>query len=113
MTPTDKFQSQGFGVNPAETLNTNGFHITFENGWTVSVQFGKYNYCSNRSFTSMGETKGDTNSCPNAEIAAFDKDGTWHRGEGWDDDVYGWADPAYVLSFMNEVAALPSSVPVS
>ena len=22
-----------------------GFHITFENGWTVSVQFGPANYC--------------------------------------------------------------------
>ena len=25
-----------------------GFQITFENGWTVSVQFGSGNYCENR-----------------------------------------------------------------
>lgn len=28
-----------------------GFHITFENGWTVSVQFGPGNYCDNYSMS--------------------------------------------------------------
>ena len=27
--------------------NQKGFHITFENGWTVSVQFGPGNYADN------------------------------------------------------------------
>ena len=27
--------------------NKHGFHITFENGYTVSVQFGPGNYCDN------------------------------------------------------------------
>ena len=25
-----------------------GFQLTFENGWTISVQFGEYCYCSNQ-----------------------------------------------------------------
>lgn len=24
-----------------------GFHITYDNGYTISVQFGYYNYCTN------------------------------------------------------------------
>ena len=31
-----------------EINDNKGFHITFDNGYTVSVQFGLGNYCSNR-----------------------------------------------------------------
>ena len=40
-----------------------GFQITFENGCTISVQFGKYSYCD------VGETT--------AEVAAWDNKGNW------------------------------------
>ncbi len=29
-------------------INNKGFQVTFNNGWTVSVMFGKGNYCENR-----------------------------------------------------------------
>ena len=30
------------------TMKNKGFHITFNNGLTISVQFGAGNYCSNK-----------------------------------------------------------------
>lgn len=35
-----KHNGPGFNITGKK-----GFHITFENGWTVSVQFGPANYC--------------------------------------------------------------------
>jgi len=68
----------------------NGFHITFKNGYTISVQFGKGNYSD----------KGETT----AEIAAWGPDGEWMiLGEG--DTVRGWCSPDEVLEVMNTVAS--------
>ncbi len=88
-----------------------GFHITFENGCTVSVQFGPTHYCDNRSFDIEDLKdlyKGDSKPCANAEIAAWDKNGNWIKKEDWGDDVEGWQTPAQVLEFMNYVAAYES-----
>jgi len=72
----------------------NGFHITFKNGYTISVQFGKGNYAD----------KGDTT----AEIAAWGPDGEWMRlGEG--DTVRGWCAPDEVLDYMKLVASQGST----
>lgn len=57
-----------------------GFQITFENGNTISVQFGFGNYCSN-TYESKPESL-------TAEIAIWDKDKNWHQFEG--DTVKGW-----------------------
>ena len=48
-----------------------GFQMTFENGCTISVQFGKYSY------SDVGETT--------AEVAAWDNQGNWlmFDGEKW------------------------------
>ena len=75
----------------------NGFHITFKNGYTISVQFGKGNYSD----------KGETT----AEIAAWGPDGEWMKlGEG--DTVKGWCAPDEVLDYMKLVAN-QDSVPKS
>ena len=52
---------------------SNGFSMTFENGYTISVQFSKMNY-------SDGKTT--------AEVAAWSEDGTWYKLEA--NDVVGW-----------------------
>src|SRR5678816_1702525 len=82
-----------------------GFHITFENGVTVSVQFGKYNYITNR------DTQRDGEHSITAEIAAFAKDGSWLTKQLVDedpgDDVLGWQTPADVFAFMQRAAAWP------
>ena len=53
-----------------------GFQITFENGYTVSVQFGAGNYCDNQSDALRKPT--DIKSaadleCGNAEVAILDQ----------------------------------------
>lgn len=83
-----------------------GFHITFDNGWTVSVQFAPGNYCNNhKPFYRDPET---ANECANAEIAAWDSNGDWHKFEY--DTVLGYQSPNQVLDFMNMISKLPASV---
>lgn len=77
-----------------------GFHVTFANGWTVSVQFGPGNYCENRD----GRIGRDEEDCGkrgsmDAEVAAWGKDGKLIPfPEG--DSVRGWQSPASVLALM-------------
>lgn len=72
----------------------NGFHMTFKNGYTVSVQFNKHNYSDG------GETT--------AEVAAWGPDRTWVKLSE-DDDVRGWCSPDEVLEIMNMVASQGST----
>jgi hypothetical protein len=86
-----------------------GFHVTFANGWTVSVQFGPGNYCANRGW----EIGRDDEACGkrgsfDAEIAAWPKGGEMFDFGG--DTVKGWVTPDELLAFMNEIAAKPASV---
>lgn len=54
-----------------------GFHIEFENGITVSVQFGAGNYCQNyNSRETVLQTGGNMTSM-DAEVAIWDKEGNW------------------------------------
>lgn len=92
-----------------------GFHLRFENGWTASVQFGPYNYCSNydRPAFALAETALALGAAVDleastAEIAA------WHYVDGVDvcyefdgDSVAGYKTPAEVLAFLTEIASLP------
>jgi len=68
----------------------NGFHITFKNGYTMSVQFSKTNYSDGGVTT--------------AEIAAWGPDGQWLKLSDHD-DVRGWCSPDEVLEVMNMVAS--------
>jgi len=94
-----------------------GFHIDLENGWTVSVQFGIGNYCSNRS--NIGNPFKDIPEfieCPNAEIAAWATDtrgiGTtdWYLFEDGE-QVKGWQNPTKVIDFINLIARKPGYKP--
>ena len=73
-----------------QNVYRNGFHITFKNGYTVSVQFSESNYSDG------GETT--------AEIAAWGPDGEWMKLSEHD-DVRGWCSPDEVLEVMNMVAS--------
>jgi len=79
-----------------------GFHITFANGYTVSVQFGYGNYCDNRNKGAYG---GDVDPSTTAEVAAWDENNNWYKLGDFDDAV-GHQTPAEVLAIMNRVAAL-------
>ena len=87
-----------------------GFYMRFENGWTVSVQFGQDNYCSRRELgltdwnhslkegmkTGRWESK-------TAEIAAYDKDDNWYEFDT--DTVKGYCAADEVAEFIGKVQA--------
>lgn len=70
----------------------NGFQITFDNGYTVSVQFAKHTYSDGGVTT--------------AEVAAWSsKPGQpWVKIGEFEDDVRGHCSPSEVLEIMNRVA---------
>jgi hypothetical protein len=72
-----------------------GFTITFENGYTASVQFGDGNYCENRN----GFGNYNSVQSSNAEVAHW-------KGLGSIQDVRGWQSPKEVLEYLNMVAEL-------
>lgn len=99
-------------------INSKGFHITFKNKITVSVQFGSLNYCENYPHNevpeiSLNESWSRENKIfaergtKDAEVAIMDKSGNFITqkylksiGEK-SDDVIGFQTPAQVLEIMN------------
>ena len=78
-----------------------GFQMTFENGWTISVQFGYGNYCDNYRHPDgfdFGKNK-DIVQSYDAEIAIWNN-GTWYTFEDGDtvkgycsaDEVATWVE---------------------
>jgi len=63
--------SKAFSTHVEKDINHDGFQITFANGCTISVMFGKYTY------SDSGETT--------AEVAAFHPNGNWmyHQEGAW------------------------------
>ncbi len=89
-----------------------GFHVTFENGWTVSVQFGAGNYGDNYRLWMIPAAQrppGDMASSL-AETAAWDTNNKWLLDEEGQ-EVQGYQTPAQVLALMNRVAALAPAPP--
>ncbi len=83
------------------TTQNKGFGITFDNGFTISVQWGTENYCEHRNldinFEDLPNPKEHNRwESRSAEIAVFDKDGEM-VSVGERDAVIGWLTP-------NEVA---------
>jgi hypothetical protein len=62
--------------------------MTFQNGWTISVQFGKANYATIRDGVSIS-----------AEIAIWDKDGTWYQFAN--DKVKGYCNANQVAEWID------------
>ena len=93
---------------PGFTLTDSGFHLTLENGYTLSVQWGPHNYISRRNFSDSawkGYTESEVNrwakeGSPDAEIAIFGPDGNLIQLEGECDQVKGWVKPDEILTFL-------------
>jgi len=81
------------------TEYNNGFTMTFSNGWTISVQFGKANYCNRDKEENFAYT---------AEIAAWDKDGKWYEFEH--DIVKGYCDADEVVDWIVEISCLQNCI---
>ena len=76
------------------TLIPSGFQMTFENGNTISVQFGMGNYCNNKYQSKEN--------CENAEIAIWNADGNWF--DFGNDQVKGHCTPNEVAYYINLAA---------
>lgn len=83
----------------SEAPFSQGFHMTFENGWTVSVQFGTANYADNR----MG-----SNRSISAEIAAWNENDGWHCFDDESTTVKGYCSADEVAAFIAMIAAKES-----
>lgn len=80
----------------------NNIHMTFANGYTLSIAFGGGNYCENRE----SEYKKAPTSCKNAEVAAWDVKGVdieLPHGRGTD---AGWLSPEQVAEIITYVSKL-------
>ena len=83
-----------------EITRGRGFHLTFDNGWTISVQIGYGNYCANRdkgSFDTVPEPS------PDAEIAVMNPKG--EMVELVNDTVQGWVSTEKVADAITLVQA--------
>ena len=96
-----------------KSTDRKGFHMTFENGLTVSVQWGGGNYCENRDNMDFSCTK-DMES-KNAEIAVWSNK-CWLNANNflsdedadWCDDVVGWLTPEQVVDLLVRVKNYPA-----
>lgn len=92
-----------------------GFHITFTNMYTVSVQYGQQNYCDE-----YGEQPKTTDTylswseanCVNAEVAIIDPDGELVCFDLNQDTVRGHTTPDDLAKIMAWTVALPPKVKV-
>jgi hypothetical protein len=88
-------EERGFAITGGK-----GFGITFEHGTTISVQFGRGNYCANKALGSfIPSPLGGNHESPNAEIAIWNAEGAWVTKQFnhiQHDDVEGWVSPEYV-----------------
>lgn len=85
-----------------------GFRITFENGMTISIQFGTGNYCSRRNFDSRPfmEMKEYIVTSPDAEIGIWDANGYWFIFGS--DEVKGFVTPDEVALWIHIVSSAES-----
>lgn len=98
--------SPGFDI-----VGGKGFHITFKNNHTISVQFGGGMHCHNQH-----AGPGYRGHCPDAEVATWGPDGTWSTSEVWSkvfnkdldgDATVGYISPNDVAAVIAYLAALP------
>ena len=100
-------------------VDNKGFQIEFSNGYTVSCQFGTFNYCSKRSFNESDffkERHVSVWESPDCELAVL-KGGDFITGEvldkmelhiGGDDMVVGWVsadDVAKIIAYVSMLAS--------
>jgi hypothetical protein len=103
-------------VSHFQISGNKGFQIKTANGFTVSVQFGPYNYCANRDLPPMKYTPGGGSTpvpkSPDAEVAVFRPDGEFIPMEGMGDTVRGWVTPDDVARLLSWTADLASDTAV-
>jgi hypothetical protein len=84
-----------------------GIHIKFENGYTVSIQWGPGNYCENYDgeISADGRRECGSRGSDTAECAVWGRDGKMLEYGDWCDTVGGYMKPAAVLELLNWAAS--------
>lgn len=89
--------------------NHKGFHMTFENGWSISVQWGPGNYTVPRDYAEPFDApvKSKFYSKQKAEIAIRNPQGDFNPPSRklWGDDVLGQVSTDEVLHWMKWTAS--------
>jgi hypothetical protein len=67
--------------------NSSGITMTFNNGNTISIQWGMSNYSSTRTVNKP------TPKCTSAEVAIWDENDKWARIDETESIVKGWVEP--------------------
>ena len=84
-----------------KVINNKGFQMTFINGWTVSVMYGRGNYCENN----YAQIPYPHEANPKAEVSSKTAEvWAWKDGTDLPKDPIGWQTPAEVAEFINAVA---------
>lgn len=93
---------------PFRVTSHRGFQLTFENGWTVSVQFGPSNYCQHHSGAVPFDLPESTHiwESRDAEVAVWPETGSKFVRLGGHDDVVGWVEADAVAGLISAVAGL-------
>lgn len=86
-----------------KSTHNKGFQMTFENGWTISVQFGYGNYCGNRNHPEGYGFNERTEivSSPDAEIAIWSDEDSWYDFDGL--TVKGYCSVDEVADWISKV----------
>lgn len=89
-----------------------GFQMTFENGLTISVQWGAGNYCQNQHNFDHDNPFGHDMKSKNAEIAIFDEhddfiDPRLFIDCSTDGQVAGWLSAEEVAELIYKVSTAP------
>ena len=85
-----------------------GFHITFDNGYTLSVQFGPGNYCDNYDRKIMDDdVESGKDGSTTAETAFWGPDGKMLSESEDGDSVQGYQTVEQVIQRLIRVHALP------
>ena len=93
-----------------------GFHLTFDNDWTISVQFSGGHYCDNKEesydYALNRMLSGRTMSSSNAEIAVWSNSGPHNGGLVWleNDNVRGWTTTDEVAQVIHKVSTAKSTL---
>ena len=73
-----------------------GCRLGLINGASISIQWGSFNYCSNRGH----DLEEDASTSPDAEVAIFSPSGEWHNFGS--DTVQGWQSVGDVIGLISQ-----------
>ena len=93
-----------------EATQNKGFRMNFENGFSISVQWGTMNYCEKKNLMAEYKDEMEKNiwESVNAEIAVTDPEGEM-LAIGEHDTIIGWLSADEVAKIIQGVSSAESS----